>query len=108
MAKNSTVFVCSGCGYESSKWLGKCPSCNEWNSFYEEKKVNSTSYSKSKNTEKAEVINLNKIEKKQNARIQTGIQELDRVLGGGFVNGSLTLIRRRTWNWKVNTYITNM
>ena len=37
MAKTSTIFVCSNCGYESGKWLGKCPACNEWNSFYEEK-----------------------------------------------------------------------
>ena len=38
MAKSKTIFVCSECGYESSKWLGKCPSCNSWNTFYEEKK----------------------------------------------------------------------
>ena len=43
MAKNKTVFVCSGCGYESPKWMGKCPACNEWNSFYEEKIVSSSS-----------------------------------------------------------------
>ena len=42
MAKNKTVFVCSGCGYESPKWMGKCPACNEWNSFYEEKVVSSS------------------------------------------------------------------
>ena len=39
MAKNKTVFVCSSCGYESLKWLGKCPACNEWNTFYEEKVI---------------------------------------------------------------------
>ena len=42
MAKTSTIFVCSNCGYESGKWLGKCPACNEWNSFYEEKLSKST------------------------------------------------------------------
>ena len=50
MAKDKTVFVCSNCGYESPKWLGKCPACNEWNSFYEEKlvKSNGTKYEKKK------------------------------------------------------------
>ena len=43
MAKAKTIFVCSNCGYESAKWLGKCPACNEWNTFYEEKMVNSSS-----------------------------------------------------------------
>ena len=42
MAKTKTVFVCSSCGYESTKWLGKCPGCNEWNSFYEEKLAKDT------------------------------------------------------------------
>ena len=42
MAKVKTIFVCSSCGYESPKWLGKCPGCNEWNSFYEEKVVNTS------------------------------------------------------------------
>lgn len=50
MAKDKTVFVCSSCGYESPKWMGKCPGCNEWNSFYEEKLVKSsgTKYEKKK------------------------------------------------------------
>ena len=43
MAKAKTIFVCSSCGYESAKWLGKCPACNEWNSFYEEKVANQVS-----------------------------------------------------------------
>ena len=48
MAKEKTVFVCNNCGYESPKWMGKCPACNEWNSFYEEKltKSNGTKYEK--------------------------------------------------------------
>ena len=45
MAKAKTIFVCSNCGYESAKWLGKCPACNEWNSFYEEKVANTSSTS---------------------------------------------------------------
>ena len=91
--KNQTVFVCNNCGYESSKWLGKCPACNEWNTFFEEKiiEVKSSGLGSSKK-EPAEVIKLNKVEKKETSRIKTGIEELDRVLGGGFVTGSLTLL----------------
>ena len=90
--KNVTVFVCSNCGYESSKWLGKCPACNEWNSFYEEKAITGTGSSKDKSKPKSEVVQLNTVEKKDSTRIKTGVGELDRVLGGGFVEGSLTLL----------------
>lgn len=91
--KNSTVFVCNGCGYESSKWLGKCPACGEWNSFFEEKVVTSSgNSSKDKTKPKSEVIKLNEVVKKETVRIKTGVGELDRVLGGGFVSGSLTLL----------------
>ena len=90
--KNVTVFVCSSCGYESGKWLGKCPACNEWNSFYEEKAITKTGSSKDKCKQKSEVIQLNTVEKKDTTRIKTGVGELDRVLGGGFVEGSLTLL----------------
>ncbi len=50
MAKSSSVFVCNECGYETSKWLGKCPACNSWNSFYEEKVI------KAKNTDNAKLV----------------------------------------------------
>lgn len=100
--KTSTVFVCSECGYESSKWLGKCPACGEWNKFYEEKVVGNGSAAKEKNKVKNEVIPLNQVEKKNTIRLQTGVKELDRVLGGGFVQGSLTLLRWGTGNWKIN------
>ncbi len=92
--KSTTVFVCNGCGYESSKWLGKCPACGEWNSFFEEKVVTggSGSSSKDKAKSKSEVIKLNEVVKKESFRIKTNLDELDRVLGGGFVTGSLTLL----------------
>ena len=89
--KSKTIFVCSSCGYESPKWMGKCPACNEWNTFYEEKDV-TKSGTKDKKKEGSQVIQLNKVEKKESSRIKTGIEELDRVLGGGFVTGSLTLL----------------
>ena len=91
--KNSTIFVCSECGYESSKWLGKCPSCNNWNSFYEEKAINtSNAAGSSKDKSKVEAIKLNEVKQGEISRITTGVGELDRVLGGGFVLGSLTLL----------------
>ena len=92
--KNSTVFVCNNCGYESGKWLGKCPACNEWNSFVEEKviSVKSSGLGGSVKKESQEIVKLNDVEKKETTRIKTNIGELDRVLGGGFVNGSLTLL----------------
>ncbi len=93
MAKSKTVFVCSECGNESSKWLGKCPACNSWNTFYEQKVVDS----KNINTKLKENINnkpqkLNSYEAKETVRTSTGFGELDRVLGGGLVNGSLILL----------------
>ena len=93
MAKNKIVFVCNNCGYESPKWMGKCPGCNEWNSFYEEKVFTNVKDSSSISKRRTVTpIELNKIEGKLETRISTGICELDRVLGGGLVNGSLVLI----------------
>ena len=92
MAKNKTVFVCNSCGYESPKWLGKCPACGEWNSFFEEKVMNTKSASGKISKERVKPVELNKIEGKENSRISTGFDELDRVLGGGLVNGSLVLL----------------
>ncbi len=79
MAKATTVFVCSNCGYESAKWLGKCPACNEWNSFYEEK-VSKTSDGKKEKKAAAIPVSLNKVEKTETTRVKTGLSELDRVL----------------------------
>lgn len=92
--KTKTVFVCSGCGYESAKWLGKCPACNEWNTFYEEKVMKSSDRGGKGTTQSTPVapMQLNQVEGKESVRIHTGLGELDRVLGGGLVKGSLTLI----------------
>jgi len=91
MAKQSTIFVCSNCGNESPKWFGKCPACNEWNSCYEEKQVGKSN-GKTLNKEKVEPTALNNIKKQDILRSSTGFDELDRVLGGGLVKGSLTLL----------------
>lgn len=92
MAKG-TVFFCQGCGYESSKWMGQCPGCKEWNTFVEETAPKKRAGSKSSLTrEKAMPVTLKEIELKEEERISTGIGELDRVLGGGIVAGSLMLV----------------
>ena len=91
MAKSKTVFVCSECGNESSKWLGKCPACNSWNSFYEQKIVETKNKVTSNKITSAPQA-LNSYEAKETLRIHTGFGELDRVLGGGLVKGSLILL----------------
>ena len=93
MAKVRTAFFCQNCGHETSKWLGKCPSCNEWNTFVEEiiEKNNSevVAFSTSKRNAKPQV--LQSIEQQEHSRIILADQELNRVLGGGIVPGSLIL-----------------
>ena len=89
MAKGKkSVFFCQNCGHEENKWLGQCPMCKEWNSFVEE----AVSVSKSnalRQVKEAEVISLKHVETDREERIHTSIEELDRVLGGGIVPGSL-------------------
>lgn len=94
-AKKSTVFFCQECGYESSKWMGQCPGCKAWNSFVEEtiKSGNLSGGSKAiSSQERKEPSILSAVSIEQEDRIQIGIEELDRVLGGGIVPGSLTLV----------------
>lgn len=91
MAKPSTVFVCSNCGNESSKWFGRCPACNEWNTCYEEK-INLKSSGKSASKKTATTVKLDDVKEQDIVRTKTGFDELDRVLGGGLVKGSLTLL----------------
>lgn len=93
--KNTTIFFCQNCGYESSKWMGQCPGCKEWNTFVEE--VVSTASLKNTGksmvaVNKAAVTALSEVTIQEEDKLQTGIQELDRVLGGGIVQGSLTLV----------------
>ena len=93
MAKNKTIFVCSECGNESSKWLGKCPACNSWNTFYEQKVVETKHGNLRENGKQpAKPQKLNSYEAKETIRTSTGFGELDRVLGGGLVKGSLILL----------------
>lgn len=92
MAKASTVYFCQECGYESAKWMGQCPGCKQWNSFVEEKVTQVKGSTKKKRDEKVQASKLSTIETSEDQRIHTQIGELDRVLGGGIVKGSLTLI----------------
>ena len=92
MAKSKTIFVCSECGNESTKWLGKCPACNSWNTFYEQKVVDTKATNKSKDIRCNKPQTLNSYEAKETIRTSTGFGELDRVLGGGLVKGSLVLL----------------
>lgn len=94
MAKVRSAFFCQNCGYETPKWLGKCPSCNEWNTFVEEiieKQVPHQVVAFSKSGRTAKPMALQEIEKQTHARIRLNDTELNRVLGGGLVAGSLVL-----------------
>lgn len=93
MAKTKSVYFCQSCGYESPKWLGKCPACGEWNTFAEEKiTVQKKSDSKPRKTKTQKPVKLSEIEALDEPRIHMPSEELNRVLGGGLVAGSLTLI----------------
>jgi DNA repair protein RadA/Sms len=92
MAKNKTVYVCQQCGYEAHKWLGKCPNCDTWNSMVEEEKKSETAARSSSVLLKSKPVSILNIKSGEYERLDTGIAELNRVLGGGMVRGSLTLI----------------
>ena len=92
MAKaKKSVFFCQNCGHEESKWLGQCPMCKEWNTFVEEK-VTTAGQSSVKERREAQVVSLSSVSTKEDERVCTNIKELDRVLGGGIVQGSLVLV----------------
>ena len=97
MAKaKSSIFFCQNCGFESAKWMGQCPACREWNTFAEEPVVSARPGASSSGSRSgrapAQVKQLNKVEMEEQKRTGTGYEELDRVLGGGIVAGSLVLV----------------
>ncbi|NIP99344.1 MAG: DNA repair protein RadA [Nitrospinaceae bacterium] len=95
MAKSATQFVCQSCGHRVPKWLGKCPACEDWNSFAEERAPSSSSRQNSRRrvpTESVAAQPVTDITGIEARRLETGIGELDRVLGGGLVPGSLVLV----------------
>ena len=97
MAKQKTIFVCQSCGNTSAKWLGKCPSCQEWNTFQEEIQSNEPDrqkgslFTRGNKIEKKEAKLLKDIELNEQRRFPLNDVELSRVLGGGIVPGSLIL-----------------
>ena len=113
MAKAAkTIYVCSQCGYESPKWYGRCPECGEWNTFSEEMRqapakapsasvplgsVAPAGYNPN------DIMKLEDVDSNDEVRYHTGISELDRVLGGGIVRGSLRSVGWRSRNRKVHT-----
>lgn len=94
MAKTKTKFVCQSCGYSSLKWLGKCPGCNEWDTFVEELEAPKTAHKNESKTisTSSKPQKLKDIRFENEDRTKTNISELDRVLGGGIVSGSLVLV----------------
>lgn len=94
MAKaKSTAFFCQNCGYESAKWQGQCPACHEWNTFTEEQVAKITgSAAVKKAAAEIRPVRLSEIQTDESQRISSGMEELDRVLGGGIVAGSLMLV----------------
>ncbi|TWT23017.1 DNA repair protein RadA [Planomicrobium sp. CPCC 101110] len=96
MAKKKTKFMCQSCGYESAKWMGKCPGCGAWNTMVEEVEVAAPKGPRGAFQHSASVAQkatpINSIETQQEPRVETKLGELNRVLGGGIVPGSLVLI----------------
>ena len=97
VTKQKSIYVCQNCGYETIKWYGRCPDCGEWNTLSEEVRQQvSTSKPKSSaaasSTRSATVAKLSEISSDDSQRYRTGVGELDRVLGGGIVAGSVTLL----------------
>ncbi len=97
MAKARSVFFCQECGYESSKWMGQCPACHAWNTFVEEAPIKGSGSSQAsgggrRRGSAKEPVRLSGIKADEEVRTGTGIGELDRVLGGGIVRGSLVLV----------------
>ena len=91
MAKSKSIFICNICGEQSTKWLGKCPSCKGWNTF-EEETIIQLSPNQIITKEESLPVSINKISTKEKARLKTNCEELDRVLGGGIMPGSVILI----------------
>ena len=91
MSKHKIKYICADCGFESLKWLGKCPHCEKWNTFTEEFVEEKKSVKKQK-VKDENIFQLSEVNSHDDIRIKTGINEFDRVLGGGLIVGSVVLI----------------
>lgn len=92
MSKSRLKYICTSCGYESLRWLGKCPECDSWNSFSEELVEISKKKNNSTVNLKSTIYKINEISAAEEDRVKTGIKEFDRVLGGGIMPGSIILL----------------
>ncbi|MDQ0352392.1 DNA repair protein RadA/Sms [Alkalibacillus filiformis] len=95
MAKAKVIFFCQECGYESPKWMGKCPACHQWNTLVEEKvskKSERHEVGSNQSKKRKKPQSLKEVSSKEESRLTTNMEELNRVLGGGIVPGSLVLI----------------
>ena len=113
MAKDKIAYVCSNCGQESTKWIGKCPNCGQWNTFKEIRIANDTGTMAAKTaahavrhalTGKNKPLHLREISAQDEPRIDMHDAELNRVLGGGLEH---CFTRWRAWNWQEYTDITD-
>ncbi|MBW7573772.1 DNA repair protein RadA [Caproiciproducens faecalis] len=92
-SKSKSIYICSECGFESAKWFGKCPGCGQWNCMNEEIREPAVQKNSAGSAHKSTApVSINEISTAEEARYHTGLSELDRVLGGGIVKGSLILI----------------
>ncbi|HZX46376.1 MAG TPA: DNA repair protein RadA [Clostridia bacterium] len=92
MARIKSVFICQHCGYESPKWMGRCPGCGEWNTMVEEVLSKTDRRGTTAGREGSRPVAMDQIDLSKETRNSTGMEELDRVLGGGIVRGSLVLV----------------
>lgn len=92
MARIKSVFICQNCGYESSRWMGRCPGCDEWNTMMEEIAHKAGRKGETARRDGSKPVSMDQIDLSMETRNSTGMEELDRVLGGGIVKGSLVLV----------------
>jgi DNA repair protein RadA/Sms len=92
LSKTRIKYICTSCGYESLRWLGKCPECDSWNSFSEEIVETSKRKNGTPSISKSSIFKINEISATEEDRVKTGIREFDRVLGGGIMPGSVILL----------------
>ena len=97
MAKSRTIFYCTECGNETPKWAGKCPACGAWNTVVEQEAAPKTKSGRSAGTMRGgfhtvKAVSITEVDAQEEIRFSTGMGELDRVLGGGAVKGSLVLV----------------
>ena len=100
--KVRTIYMCQSCGYQSSKWLGRCPECEQWSSFVEERLSSKGQRQQGRGDQSgATPVAITRVSADE-GRLPTGIGELDRVLGGGVLPGMVVLVGRGSWHWQIS------